>query len=104
MGKEEEGEDPWWLRFYARILDFLRISVAVSEPSDVLRVVELLRAKMDVKGLKNGFRQDAFVPPSGYRDVKLLVMFGPEGEQMIVEIQVVLEKWLVNKKETSVLY
>jgi len=116
---EKDFEDSWIVfKYNARILDYARISVAVKEPDHVVRCVERLKETFNVCGVKNGFSDEAICPPSGYRDVKVLAKLTPsqisrtkpgqiEGEaerNFVFEIQIVLERWLKNKMETSILY
>merc|ERR1739845_232773 len=85
-------------------------------------MVNLIKKQMSVVGLKNGYKPDAFVPASGYRDFKLLVKhtfhaekfkqwsaYGspmiPDGKvTMICEIQLILREWLECKKGSSLPY
>ena len=97
-----------------RILDYARVSVLFPTVGNLMSGVAAVKECFDVRGLKNGFIGDA--PPSGYRDLKLLVSVKsdesitigditiPEGTPIVCEIQFVLEKWMVCKKTTSTSY
>merc|ERR1719285_1518918 len=58
-------------RYNFRIYDYARVSALFTTVEDLLKGVVAVKENFDVVGLKNGFRGKA--PPSGYRDLKLLV-------------------------------
>ena len=111
-------------KFCFRILDYVRVSALFATAEDLVRGVTAVMEHFKVVGMKNGFRKDAFVSSSGYRDLKLLVEIKstkpiqvdlpftlgyeqpnmPKGTRMIAEIQFVLEKWMDCKKTTSTSY
>merc|ERR1712154_75859 len=102
---------------FGAILDYARVSVAFSSPEAMLAGMKALKTKLGkgFAGVKNGLRMDFKPPASGYRDMKLVSWFSvdadiklkdgktfPKGSQMLVEIQLLLQEWLINKRATSV--
>merc|ERR1719319_1071477 len=96
------------------IVDMCRCSFEAKSAGEVLELIGAVKRKFDVVALKNGFRDDAKISKSGYRDVKLIVKSPAqtvtyEGKewrdvQMLFEIQVVHERWLEMKKATGITY
>merc|ERR1711879_365580 len=105
-------------KFYGAILDYCRVACTVKKPADLCRAVKAIRESNigEVVGLKNGYAQDAYVPVSQYRDLKMLVRYtlpreiktdygtSPKNSTMVVEVQLLLEKYLDNKLTTSIAY
>jgi len=127
---QELNVDSFW---YARILDYARVSVSFPNATELVRAFKAIKNECKVVGVKNGYALNAKPPPSEYRDLKLLIWFSvegqsmgskaynrnhgsrycttmrdelfvPEGAEMIVEIQLLLEDWLKNKKSSSLTY
>jgi len=82
----------------------------------LLEVKQLIEESFPVVCLKNGYNSKFHVKGSGYRDLKLLVevefdnlflkkvpLVQPK-TKLICEIQLICEKWLENKKTTSLSY
>jgi len=100
------------------IVDFARCSIDVPSAKDVLNVVKIFQENENFKvlSLKNGYGKNFKVKGSGYRDLKLLVEVkfdnlvlkgipNVEPETILIcELQILCEKWLVNKKTTSFSY
>merc|ERR1712157_462376 len=72
----DEDED----KFFASILDYARIALTFADSKAIVEAVARISEKFEVVGLKNGMRPDFKPPPSGYRDVKLLIRFPLERE------------------------
>jgi len=102
--------------FVWNIVDFARCSIIVPDARELLKVKKLLEEHFKIVCVKNGYNSDISVKGSGYRDVKLLVEVEFDGLdlrnipqvggkiKLICEIQLVCEKWLKNKKTTSLSY
>jgi len=143
LGNEEEKSNPRWvallehapnrrstgevtlaIKCYGAILDYCRCSVTCKTPDDLVNTIAKLKKSLDVVGTKNGYSPEAFVPPSGYRDAKVIVRLTvsedimlqkpgdadkkevtvPKGTAFLCEIQLVLEAWVENKKASSLHY
>jgi len=102
--------------FVWNIVDFARCSIILPDASELLKTKELLKEHFKIVCVKNGYSSDNPVKGSGYRDIKLLVEVEfdnlilrkvPQVEgkiNLICEIQLMCEKWLQNKKTTSLSY
>jgi len=107
--------------------DFCRASVTASKPNEAIDIISRFANsnKVVIVGLKNGFSHSFKPPPSGYRDVKLIIRTRfddiviknnwkigssiAKGEyrgpvEMIFEVQIVLKTWLECKKWTAMSY
>merc|ERR1712157_424562 len=67
-------------QFFASILDYARIALTFADAKAIVDAVARISEEFEVVGLKNGMRPDFKPPPSGYRDVKLLIRFPLETE------------------------
>ena len=101
--------------FVWNIMDFARCSIVVKSASDLLQVKRSIEERFPVVALKNGYRSDREAKGSGYRDLKLLVQVEFDKQQlaslefaqnivMICEVQLICDRWLGNKKSTSLSY
>ena len=102
--------------FVWNIVDFARCSIVVKSARDLLEMKKLVEERFEVVGLKNGYSSYKAAKGSGYRDLKLLVLVEFDAPQlrklsqfddnivMICEIQLICDKWLDNKKTTSLSY
>jgi len=102
--------------FVWNIVDFARCSIVVKSARDLLEMKKLVEERFQVVGLKNGYSSDKAAKGSGYRDLKLLVLVEFDAPQlrklsqfdenivMICEVQLICDKWLDNKKTTSLSY
>jgi len=100
------------------IIDFARCSINVPSAKDVLNVKRIIEQdkKFTIVSVKNGYSKNFQVKGSGYRDLKLLVKVEfdnlvlrgiPNVEPktvLICELQILCEKWLDNKRTTSLSY
>merc|ERR1712083_182378 len=57
------------------LLDYSRVSVTVDDPGTLVKAMKAISELGEVVGVKNGMLPGAFVPPSGYRDAKILLRF-----------------------------
>jgi len=107
--------------FAFQIVDLARVSVTFKKPAELITFVNTVNdsSLFEILAVKNLFREEVQVKPSGYRDLKLLVKFScstskfqrlfkqgnfPEKMSFICEIQCLLEKWIKNKIHTSLSY
>jgi len=102
--------------FVLNIVDFARCSIVVPSASQLLKVKKLIEERFSIVALKNGYSSAINAKGSGYRDLKLLVKVQfdnlklgnipivEDKIELICEIQLICEKWLQNKKTTSLSY
>jgi len=102
--------------FLWNIMDFARCSIVVESARNLLEVKQLIEKQFPVVGLKNSYSLEYQVKGSGYRDLKLLVPVEfdkmelsdhcqfKENIVLICEVQLICNKWLCNKKTTSLSY
>jgi len=107
--------------FAFQVVDLARVSVTFNQPVDLVAFVKRVEKSsvFEIQSIKNLFRENVIVKPSGYRDLKLLVKFScptkhfghffevknmPETMSFVCELQCILAKWVENKKRTSLSY
>merc|ERR1712113_1135553 len=114
--------------FEAAIFDYCRISVAFTTPNDIVAAVKAITSEFDVVGLKNGYSAEFEAPPSGHRQVQIIVRFRtPEtiecrhftssprhstdkefalrkGGIFLAEVQLLHKAWLAHKLASSMTY
>jgi len=102
--------------FVWNVVDFARCSICVPDAADVIKVWNIIQKQFTVICVKNSYNTKFKVKGSGYRDMKLLVevtfdnlkLGGVPKVQpkttLICEVQILCQKWLENKKSTSLSY
>jgi len=107
--------------FAFQVVDLARVSVTFNQPVDLINFLNSIKksSSFEILSIKNLFRENFKVKPSGYRDLKLLVKFScpstlfgdffssekiKEDMSFVCEIQCMLKKWVNNKKQTSLSY
>ena len=113
------GRKPGKVQDYVwNVVNFARCSINVPDAKDVLNVKRMVEKdrKFTIVSVKNGYSKRFYVTSSGYRDLKLLVKVEfdnlelrgiPNVESktiLVCELQILCEKWLDNKKITSLSY
>ena len=97
---------------------YARVAVTIEDPGDLVRAISVIQDSDigEIVGVKNGYRKDAFVPVSEYRHFCILVRYPlprdyntkygklPKGSTMIIELQILLNRYLENKLTTSIAY
>jgi len=102
--------------FVWNVVDFARCSICVPDAADVIKVTNYIKNKFSVICVKNSYNTKFKVKGSGYRDMKLLVAVAFDNLKLggvprvqpkttlICEVQILCQKWLENKKSTSLSY
>jgi len=111
--KPEKATDFIW-----NLVDLARCSIVVPSPTELFKVKSLIeeQEQFTVVSIKNGYNKNFKAKGSGYRDLKIIVKVEfedlllkgiPKVEPktvLLCEVQILCEKWLRNKKTTSLSY